>query len=689
MIRNGPPANPYSTAPSPPAHHFTHWLPDSAATGTLIAAHQNILHHLEPTNNTTGNSHANLPDGTHMKITHKGLLAIPGIGPIQTYVAPNLQTGPILAIPQLADAGCTTVFAPTAVTVTAPDGTVVLRGPRDRNTGMWTIPTATAVVPLSQLTTPERFPPPPGLHLNATTTRSVLATERARWGHRTMGSPSPSTLLDSMSKHGSPLPAFLNPTTYRDNLTNELATSYGHLDQTRQGQRPSRRCKKRTTQPTSPAPALAGDSNADADHVEHTAANIVDSEDDPEGAARLCIIMCAADGGALHGDPMGKFPVESATGNNYILALRVQGRNFIMLTPFRTRHGSDIAGAYKTALRRLAARGITNFTKLVMDNETSPELRAIIQAADIPAEYVPPSTHRRNIAERDIRTAKNHIIATLSATDPNFPFAAWDELIPQSELTLNLLRTSARDPTKTAWADVFGPFDPDRTPIGPPGCLVVALNPADGRESFAPHGVVAFYVGPAFNHYRCYTVFVPSTNRTRIVDTLTWHPVGIRVAGPSIEADFTTFLRDAAATGTAISPDLLAAIISTAQQPATAPQLTCKQSRRRKRGWPRPRQYNRRRRKRGCQHGKRGCLRRKRGCSHTFNLHPLQPRNLCPGHRLAEPTSLLPRTTPAREPRKRPRKQNPPQPQPRPPATQTAPPSSSWNASLTPKSQET
>ena len=50
---------------------------------------------------------------------------------------------------------------------------------------------------------------------------------------------------------------------------------------------------------------------------------------------------------------------------------------------------------------------------------------------------VPPSIHRRNKAERAVRTWKNHFTATLAGVNPDFPLAAWDKLIEQSEITLN------------------------------------------------------------------------------------------------------------------------------------------------------------------------------------------------------------------------------------------------------------
>jgi hypothetical protein len=40
----------------------------------------------------------------------------------------------------------------------------------------------------------------------------------------------------------------------------------------------------------------------------------------------------------------------------------------------------------------------------------------------------------------------------------------------------------------------------------------------------APHGVRGFYFSPAWDHYRCFRVLVDETRRTRITDSVSWHP---------------------------------------------------------------------------------------------------------------------------------------------------------------------
>jgi hypothetical protein len=131
-----------------------------------------------------------------------------------------------------------------------------------------------------------------------------------------------------------------------------------------------------------------------------------------------------------------------------------------------------------------------------------------------------PHIHRRNNAEREIQTFKNHFISGLCSVDPNFPLRLWDKLLPQATLTLNLLRKSRINPRMSAYAQLNGHFDFNRTPLAPPGTYVIAHDKLDQRASWDPHGVDGFYLGPALDHYRCYQVNITKTKGTQSVDTV-------------------------------------------------------------------------------------------------------------------------------------------------------------------------
>ena len=70
-------------------------------------------------------------------------------------------------------------------------------------------------------------------------------------------------------------------------------------------------------------------------------------------------------------------------------------------------------------------------------------------------------------------------------------------------MTLNMLRTSRQDNTKTAYEELKGPFDFNKTPLAPLGTKALIYDDPDSRTSWAPHGTDAYYVRPALQHYRC------------------------------------------------------------------------------------------------------------------------------------------------------------------------------------------
>jgi hypothetical protein len=76
----------------------------------------------------------------------------------------------------------------------------------------------------------------------------------------------------------------------------------------------------------------------------------------------------------------------------------------------------------------------------------------------------------------------------------------------------------------SAYAQLNGSFDLNRTPFPPTGTRVIAHDKPDQRASWDPHEVDGYYLGPALDHYRCYQVNIMKTKGTRIVDTVEFFP---------------------------------------------------------------------------------------------------------------------------------------------------------------------
>ena len=228
-----------------------------------------------------------------------------------------------------------------------------------------------------------------------------------------------------------------------------------------------------------------------------------------------------------YSDQTGRFPVQSSRGNNYVMVVYSYDSNAILTEALPNRQGSVITKAWQKTHDRLKENGYAPSIH-ILDNECSQDLKKAFKKNNIDFQRVPPHSHRRNAAERAIQTWKNHFIAGLSSCDPNFPLSEWDHLLPQAELTLNLLRSSRRQPKLSAHACLFGNYDFNRCPLAPPGTKVIIFETPEQRRTYAPHGIDGWYVGPSLEHYRCYKCFVPATQATRDTETVDWFPHAIK-----------------------------------------------------------------------------------------------------------------------------------------------------------------
>ena len=409
------------------------------------------------------------------------------------HIFPN-WIGSLLSIGLLTDVGCSALFLHDSVVIKDSSDCEILRGYRSPLTKMWAID-------LAHPKNPTRTCPAQTTSLSATVITEPQGTQAniVAFYHGAMGSPAASTFLSAIKKKFLDFPG----------LTLEIATKYmphstatakGHMDQSRQGHRS-------TAEPT-------------GDETDHDLFPIPE----PRKQTRLQIqtkVIPVED--IRHTDPTGAFPVKGINGAHYILVMFCA--NYIHLEPMKSKEGAEYVRAFAAGTDFFQLRGIVpHFER--MDNEKSALLQRYCDnhLPRIHIQHVPPAEHRANKAERAIRTMKNHLIATLCAVDKSFPLPAWELLLPQVELTLNLLRSSAYSPNTSAYQALHGPYNFCTTPIAPPGMAIVAFDDPSKRATFAPHGTDGFYVGPAMQHHRCYTVFIPSTGKPRVVGQLSWHP---------------------------------------------------------------------------------------------------------------------------------------------------------------------
>jgi hypothetical protein len=241
------------------------------------------------------------------------------------------------------------------------------------------------------------------------------------------------------------------------------------------------------------------------------------------GTKTHLIYAVLVDQGQLYTDLTGKCPVRSSKGNSYVMVCYVYDCNYVKVIPMKYRSASEWVKAYDHIHQELTVKGFRPKLQ-TLDNEASAALKNFFTANDVEYQLVPPHCHSHNAAERAIRTSKEHFVAGLSSVDPTFPFHLWDRLLPQAEITLNLLRTSRLHPQLSAAAHFHGLVDYNKTAFAPPGCKIIAHEKPGKRRTWAPHGQHGYSLGPEMHHYRCQNVYISATDSERIVDTLEFFP---------------------------------------------------------------------------------------------------------------------------------------------------------------------
>jgi hypothetical protein len=100
---------------------------------------------------------------------------------------------------------------------------------------------------------------------------------------------------------------------------------------------------------------------------------------------------------------------------------------------------------------------------------------------------------------------------------------------PQAEETLNMLQHLSLNPKLSAYNYLFGVHDFNAHPMAPPGIKVIAHEKPAKRASWATHGIDGWYIGPTYEHYRCYRIYATKTRAERICDTVEFFPHNFRM----------------------------------------------------------------------------------------------------------------------------------------------------------------
>ena len=438
---------------------------------------------------------------------------------------------PLLSVGEACDAGCNVTFNRDSCSFYK-DGKELLRGLRDPNTRLWLLPRYKTTDDLPTRTHPAPndtrddisvrdqarhahhglsvtqglglgLPRQPSVYnLNAYTTRSL--PNLMQFLHACAGFPTVATWVKAIDAgHYMGWPG-LSTSRVRKYLPDSEETTMGHQKLVRQGVRST--------------------TSKGAEHQtkRHTAASI---------GRRRNVIACSLPAEDLKGvmgtDQTGRFPTTSDRGHKYIFVLADVETNYIHAVPIKSRKGSAILSAFQEAYDELTACGFEPVLHRI-DHETSDALVDAIKARELKYEVMPPANHRQNPAEKAIDTFKSHFISVINGLDTSFPQGAWDLLIPQTNMTLNLLRTCSVNPAHSAYAYVHGPLDFNAHPLAPLGCKAIVHQRRTGnggrRGSWDNKGKVGYYVGPAMDSYRVWKFYIPETGGIQETDTAKFLP---------------------------------------------------------------------------------------------------------------------------------------------------------------------
>jgi hypothetical protein len=400
----------------------------------------------------------------------------------KAHVFPGMAHHSLLSVGQLCDEGYIVTFRRDTVTICNSDNSELLSGPRDETTGLWRI----------NLKHTNKHKPDT-IANNVYELRNTGAL--IHYLHTALFSPTKAAMLQAVKDgHLITWPG-LTEDAINKHVKLTPATAMGHMNQRRQNKHSTSKASTEKQQPP----------------------------DTDLGTNTHLVYAVVVDQGQLYTDLTGKFPVRSSKGNSYVMLCYIYDCNYIKVVPMKSRSASEWVKSYDSIHKELSVKGFKPKLQ-TLDNEASTDLKNYFTANDIAYQLVPPHCHRRNAAERAIRTFKEHFVAGLSSVDPSFPMHLRDRLLPQAEITLNLLRTSRLHPQLSAAAHYHGLLDYNKTAFAPPGCKIIAHQKPGKRRTWAPHGQHGYSLGPAMHHYRCQNVYISTTASERIVDTLEFFP---------------------------------------------------------------------------------------------------------------------------------------------------------------------
>ena len=357
------------------------------------------------------------------------------------------------------------------------------------------------------------------LHTGKAASAILLRSEKniVNWAHACFGSPPASTFYRAALKGWFNNYPSLTPAMIHRHWPNTLATAQGHLQRLRQGMHSTH---PSTAQISASPPSDELDDSDDTDVDTSVHFRFFDRDD------------------AMFADATGQFPETSRHGSEYMVVFVF--KNYIHIECMPSRTAKSFVNAFISAFSFFRTRG-NSITSVVIDNETSAELKQLFTDEKLDVQTVPPGDKRSNKAERSIQSWRNHLISVLGTINSRCPLNLWEDFVEQMELTLAHLRPFADNPALSSWEGIHGyKYDFLAHPLSVCGTKIYMFESNDVRDKNDCHGQLGFYAGPALDSYRSYRCHITATNRMRISNTVQFFPEDIPLPSSRLDESIAT-----------------------------------------------------------------------------------------------------------------------------------------------------
>ena len=175
----------------------------------------------------------------------------------------------------------------------------------------------------------------------------------------------------------------------------------------------------------------------------------------------------------------GHYPITSSWGYKYIFLMVKYDSNYIHIVPIKSCKAEALANEFNECYNVLQTNGF-KVDIVWLDNEVSKLLIEYIITNKLTYQLASPGGHQTSHTRRAIQTYKNHFISALQS------------IVPQINITFNLLQNSRINPKLSAYSQIHGPFDFNKTPVALLECKIIIQNQVNERRSWAPRGTSDF-----------------------------------------------------------------------------------------------------------------------------------------------------------------------------------------------------